>query len=126
MNDTFAGLENEFQEANEKFDVLLSMPINDDDDKEEMNLLHNLQKAKFIAEAAIENGKSEVEFSDDDATIDEAVILALNALELYVDKLNATNTHFMSRKTKSEDKASPFNEDYNTNDFPHSTSSVDR
>ena len=68
MNDTFAGLENEFQEANEKFDVLLSMPINDDDDKEEMNLLHNLQKAKFIAEAAIENGKSEVEFSDDDAT----------------------------------------------------------
>ena len=42
MNDTFAGLENEFQEANEKFDVLLSMPINDDDDKEETNLLHNL------------------------------------------------------------------------------------
>ena len=125
MNDTFAGLENEFQEANEKFDVLLSMPINDDDDKEETNLLHNLQKAKFIAEAAIENGKSEVEFSDDDATIDEAVILALNALELYVDKLNATNTHFMSRKTKSEDKASPINEDYNMNDFPHSTSSVD-
>eukprot|EP00943_MAST-04B_sp_MAST-4B-sp1_P002078 g2078.t1 len=120
MNNTFASLEKEFEEANKKFEALLNVDI-EENEYEKLNMLKQLQKAKLIAEAALQNGKFSVQF-DDGSELDQTIMVALNALELYLDKLNATN-QCLSRNT-SENR---YDEDTVANITPHSkTSHIDK
>ena len=81
MNDTFANLEKEFEEANEKFEALLNVDI-EENEYEKLNMLKELQKAKLIAEAALQNGQFSVEF-DDGSELDQTIMVAFQKITCY-------------------------------------------
>ena len=68
-------------------------------------MMEELQKVKFVAEAALENCKSS-DFNDDDdssAEHEENIIITLNALELYLEKLNVVNNYVFSEMGEVSD-----------------------
>ena len=95
-NITIDVLAREFDEANEKFKALSISDFGNHVDKQKM--MQELQKVKFVAEAALENCKSS-DFNDNNdssAEHEENIIITLNALELYLEKLNVVNNFVSS------------------------------
>ena len=74
-------------------------------DLDKQKMMEELQKVKFVAEAALENCKSS-DFNDDDdssAEHEENIIITLNALELYLEKLNVVNNYVFSEMGEVSD-----------------------